>query len=245
LRVSAVIEALRMKVFLCCPSCTFEEADLFTVDLLPKNDCVYDIQCPNGHHFTANILYHEFQKLFEVAVNALADDYHREAVGSFAASYERFMELFIRIVMKANGTPDDELANAWKKISRQSERQLGAFVILFALEFGTQPPLLANAEIELRNKVIHQGYFPTKEECLKYGRAVLDAIRQTIRVLSDSKEHQVELIRSINDQGDFSSSGPNYHYFAWPLIGTNRPPSDDTNTLDEMLAYTLQLREHR
>ena len=233
-----------MKVFLHCPSCDFAAAKLFSVELLPKNDCVYEIECPKGHRFLANILYHEFQKLFEVAVNALADDYYREAVGSFAASYERSMELFIRIVMKANGTPDDELANAWKKISRQSERQLGAFIMLFVLEFGTQPPLLANAQIELRNHVIHQGYFPTKEECLKYGRAVLDSIRQTIRVLSDSKKHQVELIRSINDQGDFSSSGPNYHYFAWPLIGTNRPLADDTKTLDEMLEYVVAIRQH-
>ncbi len=233
-----------MRVFLLCPSCDSTTADQFAVELLPKNDCLYEIDCPNGHRFTANIFYHEFQKLFEVAVNALADDYYREAVGSFAASHERFMELFIRIVMKADGTPDDEFAKGWRKISRQSERQLGAFIILFVLEFNIQPPLLANAHIELRNNVIHQGYFPTKEECLKYGRAVVDSIRQTIQVLYNSKKHQVELIRSINDQADFSSSGPNYHYYVYPLIGTNRPPSDDNKTLDEMLAYVLQMRQH-
>lgn len=234
-----------MRVFIHCPSCDVTTASQFTVELLPKNDCVYEIECPRGHRFVANILYHEFQKLFEVAVNALADEYYREAVGSFAASYERFIELFIRIVMKANGTTDDEHAKGWKKISRQSERQLGAFIILFILEFGTQPPLLANTDIEFRNRVIHQGYFPTKEESLKYGRAVLNSIRQTIRVLYDSKKHQMDLIGSINTQGDFSTSGPNYNYYAWPLIGTNRPPYADTNTLDEMLTYVVQMREHR
>ena len=233
-----------MRAFLHCPSCD-PSADQFAFDFVPKNDCVYQIECPNGHRFSANILYHEFQKLFESAVDALADSYYREAVGSFAASYERFMELFIRIVMKSNDTPDDELAKGWNRISRQSERQLGAFIILFVLEFGTQPPLLANADIELRNKVIHQGYFPTKDECLKYGRAVLYAIRQTMKVLYDSKKHQAHLIRSINDQGDFSSSGPSFHYYAYPLIGTNRPPSDDTKTLDEMLTYVLEIRKQR
>lgn len=231
-----------MRVVLHCPSCDRAAADQFTVELLPKNDCVYEIECPKGHCFRANILYHEFQKLFEVAVNALADDYYREAVGSFAASYERFMELFIRVAMKANGTHDDELAKGWTKLSRQSERQLGAFIVLFVLEFGTQPPLLANAQIELRNNVVHQGYFPTKEECLKYGGAVLDSIRQTVRVLYASEKHQPELIRSINDQGDFSSNGPNFHYYAYPLIGTNRPPSEDTKTLDEMLAEAVHTR---
>jgi hypothetical protein len=138
-------------------------------------------------------------------------------------------QLFIKIVLKANGATDAELANGWKKISRQSERQLGAFIVLFVLEFGIQPPLLANSNTELRNKVIHQGYFPTEEECLKYGRAVLNSILKTIRVLQDSTKHQVELIRSINDQGDFSSNGPTYHYFAYPLIGTRCP----VNTREE------------
>lgn len=234
-----------MRVFLLCPSCDPSITEQFAIELLPKNDCVYEIECPKGHRFRANIFYHEFQKLFEVAVDSLANDYYREAVGSFAASYERFMELFIRIVMKANDTPDNEIANGWKKISRQSERQFGAFIILFVIEFGTQPPLLSNAETELRNKVIHQGYFPSKEECLKYGRAVLDSIRQTTQVLYDSKKHQVHLFGSINEKGDFSSSGPNYHYYAYPLIGTNRPPSDETKTLDEMLAYVVQMRQLR
>lgn len=234
-----------MKVSLHCPSCDPSSTTPFDIELLPKSDCVYEIECPKGHRFQANVLYHEFQKLFEVAVNAIADNYHREAVGSFAASYERFLELFIRIALKANGTSDDELSKGWKKISRQSERQLGAFVALFILEFGIQPPVLANAQIELRNKVIHQGYFPTKEECLLYGRSVLDSIRQTIRILHESEPHRSELIRSINDQGDFSPDGPRYHYYAYPLIGTNRPPENDTKTLDEMIVSAAAARQRR
>lgn len=215
----------------------------FVVELLPKNDSVYELTCPKGHRFPANVLYHEFQKLFEVAVNALADDYYREAVGSFAASYERSLELFIRVILKANGTKVDELSRCWQMVSRQSERQLGAFIALFLLEFGNQPPVLANGYIELRNKVIHRGYFPTKEECLSYGRAVLDSIRKTIRTIYTSEPLRSELIRSINDQGDFSPNGPRYHYFAFPLIGTNRPPEDDTKTLDEMLLSIAEIRK--
>lgn len=231
-----------MRVALQCPSCSVTSPEQFTVDLLPKNDCVYEIECPRGHRFHANILYHEFQKLFEVGVNAFADDYYREAVGAFAASYERFLELFIRIVMKAGGTQEDALASGWKKISRQSERQLGAFIVLYVLEFGSQPPLLPNSQIELRNKITHQGYFPSKEESLDYGAAVLESIRRTIRVLHASEKHKSELTRSINDQGDFSSTGPRFHYYAYPLIGTNRPPEQDTKTLSEMVEYVVQVR---
>jgi hypothetical protein len=225
-----------------CPLCDPSSATSIDVELQPKNDCVYELECPKGHRFQANVLYHEFQKLFEVAVNALADNYYREAVGSFSASYERFLKLFVRIVLKANGTSDAELSKGWKKLSRQSERQLGAFIALFLLEFGNQPPVLANAQVELRNKVVHQGYFPTKEECLSYGNAVLGSIRQTIRTLYDSGTHQPELIRSINDQGDFSPNGPRCHFYAHPLIGTNRPPEGDTTTLEEMLASVAHAR---
>jgi hypothetical protein len=228
-----------MRVFLICPSCHHATAS-FTAELLPKNDSVYEIECPNGHRFFANILYHEFQKLFEVAVNALADNYYRESVGSFAASYERFLELFIRIVMKTKGTDDDKLAKGWKKVSRQSERQLGAFIFLYLMEFGDLPPLLGQAQIELRNKVIHQGYFPTKDECVNYGGAVLDSIRQAIRVLDSSKQHQPELHRSINDQGNFSSDSPRVHCFAYPLIPTNCPPTEDAKTLEDMLKDAIR-----
>ena len=55
----------------------------------------------------------------------------------------------------------------------------------------------------------------------------------------------MHLIGSINEQGDISSSGPNYHYYAYPLFGTNRPPSDDTKSLDEILAYVIQMRQNR
>ena len=82
-----------MRTFLHCPSCD-PSADQFAIDFVPKNDSVHEIECPNGHRFSANLIYHEFQKLCESAVNALADAYYREAVSSFAASYERFIELF-------------------------------------------------------------------------------------------------------------------------------------------------------
>lgn len=161
-------------------------------------------------------------------------------MGSFAASYERFLELFIRIVMKTKGTDDDKLAKGWKKVSRQSERQLGAFIFLYLMEFGDLPPLLGQAQIELRNKVIHQGYFPAKDECVNYSGAVLDSIRQAIRVLDSSKQHQPELHRSINDQGNFSSDGPRVHCFAYPLIPTNCPPTEDAKTLEDMLKDAMR-----
>lgn len=230
-----------MRVTLFCPLCQRAASPLI-LELLPKNDSVYEIDCPKGHRFPANILLHDFQKLFEVAINALADDYYREAVGSFAASYERFMELFTRIVMKANGVAGDELDNGWKIMSRQSERQLGAFIILFVLEFGSKPPLLANAQVELRNNVVHKGYFPTKAECMRYGTAVMNSIRKTIGILDSSKKHRSELSRSIEDQGDLCSKDVKVHVFPSHFIWTNRAQGNDNMTIEEMLDYSARTR---
>ena len=104
-----------MRIVLDCPTCVGALQRPFSVSLRPKNDCVYEIECPNGHRFCANVLYHEFQKLFEVGVNALADDYLRESVGSFAASYERSLELFIRVLLRAQKVDEKVIAGTWKK----------------------------------------------------------------------------------------------------------------------------------
>jgi hypothetical protein len=231
-----------MEVPLSCPVCSPHQP-VFYVQVLLKNDCVYEFECPSGHSFTANILYHDFQKLFEVAVNALADNYYREAVGSFAASYERFMELSIRIIMKANGVDAESLESGWKAIARQSERQLGAYIFLFLREFNRRPQLLTDKQVQLRNKVIHQGYFPDRDECLKYGAEVLESIRSTIDALYYSEVHKDALIGSINDKGDFSPGGPRMHLYARPFILTNSPPETGINTLDEMLEFVVKSRQ--
>lgn len=221
-----------MKVDILCPACRSE----FSGTVPPKNHCVYEFSCDCGYYFSANILYHEFQKLFEIAVSALNDEYFRESISSFTASYERFMELFIRCVMNANQIESHVLESNWKTVSRQSERQLGAFIFLYGLQFNSVPVLLNNKLVELRNKVIHQGYFPDRDECLSFGTAVMDFMYAT---LEEIYKHEViwnELVRSINDQGDWSENGPQVHYYAYSLIGTNRAPAKDPRSLEEILS---------
>lgn len=231
-----------MKVEAICPHCDQGSELPFSLDVAPKNDCVYELQCPEGHIFSANVLYHEFQKLFEVAVSALIDGYYRESIGSLTASYERFMELFIRVMMNAHNIDREVIKKSWKLISRQSERQLGAFIVLYGLQFQEQPKLLSNRQVELRNKVIHQGYFPDRAECISYGIAVLEFMRSSLEAIFRVQSLWDELVRSINDQGDFSEGGPNVHYYAYPLVGTNRPPSQDNKSFEEILQYVERMR---
>ena len=79
-----------------------------------------------------------------------------------------------------NNISEDNLSAAWKYVSNQSERQLGAFVFLYVQEFGKSPILLNNTSTQFRNEVIHKGKIPTKAEALKYGQSVLDVMRPII-----------------------------------------------------------------
>jgi len=71
----------------------------------------------------------------------------------------------------------------WKEVSSQSERQLGAFVFVWATNFGKAPALLPNALVKFRNEVIHKGKIPSKEEALRYGDAVLGVLRPKLSAL--------------------------------------------------------------
>ena len=223
-----------MRIEIHCPECGLEHR--FVLHLLPKNDCAYELKCPRGHTFMANVLYHEFQKLFEIAIDSLANQQYRESIGSFAASYERFMELFIRIVMRAAAIDSNLVVSAWKKIEKQSERQLGAFIYLYMVEFKQMPPLLNDKLVNVRNRVIHQGYFPDEKECMSYGKSVLQCIQNTIGLIYSSEKLRDELIKAINENGDFSQHGPRLHYYAYPLIGTNRSPNSDLSFEDMLKA---------
>ncbi|WP_238149349.1 hypothetical protein [Arsenophonus endosymbiont of Aleurodicus floccissimus] len=65
---------------------------------------------------------------------------------------------------------------AWKEVSNQSERQLGAFIFLHLQETGSKPILLSNNKIKLRNEVIHKGKIPSKDQAIDYGQAILDVV---------------------------------------------------------------------
>lgn len=83
---------------------------------------------------------------------------------------------------------DEIEQTAWKHVSSQSERQLGAFIFLFTQHFKTQPELLSNDLVKLRNKVIHKGKIPTKDEAIEYGQKILELITGYLKKLNSEKE---------------------------------------------------------
>lgn len=141
-----------------------------------QDSSLYEFECPEGHQSVAVLQTPRHEVLAMIASNAILDGYFRESIASFAASLERFYEFVIRVVCRSKLIQKDNINNFWKLISKQSERQFGSFAMLWTLEMGTPPKTLSTKMIELRNKVIHQGKVPTREECIGYGQEVLDII---------------------------------------------------------------------
>lgn len=174
-----------MKINIICPDCSSDGFASFFLEMI-RDDGLYTGKCPNGHDLliATQTLRHEM--LFEIALNAIRDGYFREAISSFAASVERYYEFAIRVFARSNSVPADVMKDAWKQVSNQSERQFGAYVLLYACQFHQLPSLLSTKMVELRNDVTHKGKLPTREQAIKFGEAVYDVIQHGVCMLRQS-----------------------------------------------------------
>ena len=183
-----------MKAIAGCVTCMKEASKILVSSGVPTtvhffsaemadNGVVY-ITCDKGHKTAGVFLGRKHQFLFESGCRALLDDYTNEAVSSFSAALERTYEFFIRVAYRKLGLSTTLLDTTWKSIKAQSERQFGAFVILYPIIAG-EPFELPAAIPELRNKVIHRGYIARVEEVLKYAKDIFSLIRQIMAVLNN------------------------------------------------------------
>jgi hypothetical protein len=174
----------------------------------------YQVVCERGHVSHLMIQLFPFELLFDSGTLAFLDGYYREAVGSFAAALERFYELAVRVLLRARGLEDAEIGQLWKVMSRQSERQIGAYVTLYGSDFRELAPLLSDKATAFRNEVIHKGRFPKREEAAEFGEAVLQVIWRASKSLRDRLS--VELERELSALGMKSDKPP----MAGLIVGT-------------------------
>ena len=157
-----------------------------------RDDGRYELKCSFGHETTTVLQQQKFEILFEIGANAILDGYYREAVSSFTSSLERFYEFGIRVFLENVSKSDDLFQRCWKKISSQSERQLGAYIFLWASSFNEVPNLLSSNQVAFRNDVVHKGKIPTREEAIKYGDAVLEVLRQQMFTIQEKLPEVVQ-----------------------------------------------------
>lgn len=209
-----LLRIVPMKLIMPCMVC-FQELGHPTLEFATlefRDDGRYEVCCSRGHKSVTILQQQKFEVLFDIGANAIIDGYYREAISSFASSMERFYEFCIKVFCAKRKLENGVFLKTWKEVSNQSERQLGAFLFLWASEFGEVPKLLSKKETEFRNSVIHKGRIPTRDEALKYGNAILNIIRQKIEQLKLSYSEEIstvtfEHIRSCSGPTDGQISG--------------------------------------
>jgi len=159
-----------------------------------NDENVYVYTCKNGHKNAVVHQQEKFELLFESASNAIANGYFREGISSIASSLERFYEFCLKVFSIDYSITEDVFTNAWKNISKQSERQLGAFIFLYTFRFGKMPEMMSSSQTEFRNDVIHKGHFPTYEKTINYAQAVLNVIYSILKELKTHCNESVEKV---------------------------------------------------
>lgn len=182
-----------MKIRVQCPECVALNIEDSSRDLeLSLNeqeytDKVFEFTCPNGHHVKKFMATAKYEILYDMGIMALKDGYYREAVLDFAAALERFYESCVfSFWYKLRFDTITKMNEQWKEMSKQSERQLGAFCALYFAVIGNRAPLMNDKNIRFRNDVTHKGYFPTEKEATGYGKKIAEYIRGRIKELQES-----------------------------------------------------------
>lgn len=159
-----------------------------------RDDGKYELTCSHGHKVTTVLQQQKFEVLFDIGAHAILDGYYRESVSSFAASLERFYEFSIRVFLSKASGSDNLFKTCWKSVSSQSERQLGAFIFLWASTFNVPPAVLSLPKVAFRNDVVHKGKIPTKEEAIAFGDSILNVLRPNMLALREQLPDSVQQV---------------------------------------------------
>ena len=143
--------------------------------------------CPRGHKYVGYVTRERYDVLYESAVLSFLMGFELEAVVGFAASLERAQELFTLASIRSSGLDLASIEKMWKQISRQSERQLGAFLVQWLITTQSQFEI-KQVMTEFRNNVIHRGHIPLRDETKAYASWINDRLFDIVDVMRRWRE---------------------------------------------------------
>ena len=135
------------------------------------------VTCTKGHVGIVTFDSRRHQVLMESAACAFLDGYTNEVVAVMATALERAYEFYLRVSCKAKSIASATFEAAWKPMASQSERQFGAFQILYLLDHGAAFCLDPKIP-DIRNKVVHKGRIAREQEALEFAEQVYTHIRE-------------------------------------------------------------------
>jgi len=161
-----------MRVIAPCATCaSMNPPDIRMLLGWVSDSGLVSVKCPLGHESAVVYQTTKYMLLMQSSCLAYLDGHLRESVSGMAASLERCYEFFIQVALASRGVKPELVAQTWKVVSNQSERQFGGFLFLYLLSSGQVFASVQDVSA-FRNRVIHQGYIPTAEEVLNHGRRV-------------------------------------------------------------------------
>lgn len=196
-----------MKIKFSCTKCkNFNKWETINIETFPQ-DFTLRIKCKKGHNQIIQLTNPLYSLLFDNSIVAFQQKNYRACISEAACALERFYEHAIRIFIiqhKDIGNMEKikQFNITWKSIKNMSERQLGAFIMLFHKSTNEFPLLLNDKLISLRNNTIHKGYFPHEEEALKFLGNVYDIIQNNRFII---KPHDEEAFWLLDQRVDFEN----------------------------------------
>lgn len=213
-----------------------------------RDDGQYEVSCTRGHTTITILQQQKFEVLFDIGANAIIDGYYREAISSFTSSLERLYEFCIKVICEKRKVNENLYTSTWKTIANQSERQLGAFLLLWVSEFGELPAVLPEKQVSFRNKVVHQGKIPNRQEAMIYGEAILKIIRPLMAFLYKSSPNEISTItfrhiRDCSKRDNVSSPSHTSTISISTILSLTGDEKHNSRNLDEAIIDILKWRE--
>lgn len=232
---------MKLKVF--CAECRPLYVDELAL-VEQRDDGLYSSFCPKGHNAVVSFQNYRFELLLDSGGMALLDGYKYEAVSSIAASYERFLEFYVKVIVRKHSVSVEEFEKAWKLVRRQSERQLGSFLFVSLFENKCCPDFLEEKWFKFRNKVIHQGYVPATEEVKEYAERIFRLIRDLLDELKTKNQDAISFITmEMNRRASEAHSGARFSIQCIPtMICHTYPTGQGPQSFEEGLAHLQQVK---
>lgn len=199
--------------------------------------------CAQGHSMNVIIQCPKFEVLLESSAKAIFSGFTLEAAVGLATAWERFTEFAVEVLVE-HLKPSSNFAAMYKEMSRQSERQLGAFMALHLIATGS--PYKPDPEIsQRRNKFVHSGYVPTPEQVTEFGSRIYDQIDLVCRTIKPFAEAaMIEVVtrdvasrQSKLPSGQFASVLA--HTAIYSTISTVNKPSFEEALANYKMIYSV------
>ena len=200
-----------MKIRHHCTKCkNFDEEEIINIESIPQ-DFTIRMKCNKGHNQIIQLTNPLYSLLFDNSIIAFHQKNYRACIFEAASALERFFEHAIRVfIIQHKDIGDMEKIKrfniAWKSIKNMSERQLGAFIMLFHKSTNEFPQLLNEKLISLRNNTIHKGYMPYEEEAFQFLGSVYNIIQNNRFIIRPHDEDAFWLLDQRVDFENFTNS---------------------------------------